>query len=146
MDRYGLPNDDAEQLREGMKHTMYVDYIFDGKLFSAPVKEYPQKIVDLGTGVGFWAMDGKRTCIAHHHSTNILRQVAEKYPSARVIGTDLSPIQPTWAPPNLEWRIEDLEDRHRPWTSIYRDADLIHMRSLLQTIQNPKKLFENAFA
>lgn len=60
MDRYGLPNDDAEQLREGIKHTMYVDYILDGNLFAAPIKEYPQKIVDLGTGVGFWAMDGKQ--------------------------------------------------------------------------------------
>lgn len=76
----------------------------------------------------------------------MLCQVAEKYPSARVIGADLSAIQPTWAPPNLEWRIEDLEDQHRPWTGIYRDADLIHMRSLLQTIRNPKRLFENVFA
>lgn len=56
--RYGLPNDDDEQLREGIKHRMYVDYILHGKLFCSPIGNHPQKIVDLGTGVGFWALDG----------------------------------------------------------------------------------------
>lgn len=31
----------------------------DGKLFLAPIGDNPQKIVDLGTGVGMWAQDGK---------------------------------------------------------------------------------------
>jgi hypothetical protein len=53
-----MPNDDAEQIREGIKHRLYVDYIFDGKLILAPIGSNPQKIVDLGTGVGFWAQDG----------------------------------------------------------------------------------------
>ncbi|KAG8407187.1 hypothetical protein J3458_020679 [Metarhizium acridum] len=73
--RYGMPNDEAEQMREGIKHKLYTDYILDGKQFLAPVPDNPQKIVDLGTGAGYWALD-----------------VAEKFPSARVIGTDLSPI------------------------------------------------------
>lgn len=41
-----------------MKHKLYLDYILDGNLFLAPIGDYPQKIVDLGTGVGFWATDG----------------------------------------------------------------------------------------
>lgn len=57
-DRYGLPNDDTEQLREGLKHKLYMDYIFEGKICSAPIGDHPQKIVDLGTGFGFWASDG----------------------------------------------------------------------------------------
>jgi hypothetical protein len=28
--------------------------------------------------------------------------VGEKYPSAEVLGLDLSPIQPTWVPPNVK--------------------------------------------
>ncbi|KAF5258214.1 hypothetical protein FOXYS1_11231 [Fusarium oxysporum] len=56
--RYGLPNDDAEQVREGLKHKLYLDYLLDGKLFLAPIGNNPQKIVDLGTGVGMWAQDG----------------------------------------------------------------------------------------
>lgn len=27
---------------------------------------------------------------------------ADEYPNCEVIGTDLSPIQPTWIPPNLK--------------------------------------------
>ena len=54
-----MPNDDAEQLREGLKHKLYVDYILPGNgLVIAPIGDYPQKLVDLGTGAGFWAQDG----------------------------------------------------------------------------------------
>ncbi len=56
-----MPNDDAEQLREGVKHRLYSDYILEGKLFIAPVGPRPQKIVDLGTGFGLWALDGLST-------------------------------------------------------------------------------------
>lgn len=51
--------------------------LLQGKLHMAPI-ESPQNILDLGTGTGIWAID-----------------MADKYPSARVIGTDLSPVQPT---------------------------------------------------
>ena len=71
--------------------------------------------------------------------------MAEEFPSARVIGTDLSPIQPHWNPPNCEFHVEDLEDELRPWTTIYKDADLIHTRSLLQTLRKPTELVNNIF-
>lgn len=76
---------------------------------------------------------------------DLLVLVAENFPSARVIGTDLSPIQPHWTPPNVEFRVEDLEDEHRPWTNIYIDADLIHIRALLQTLRHPRQLIERSF-
>lgn len=60
LDRYGLPNDDAEQIREGIKHKMNVDYIHEGQLFCAPVSSHPQKIIDMGTGSGFWAIDSEQ--------------------------------------------------------------------------------------
>lgn len=49
-----------------------------GKLHLAPLQS-PQCILDLGTGTGLWAIDA-----------------ADKYPTAEVIGTDLSPTQPKW--------------------------------------------------
>jgi hypothetical protein len=152
--RYGMPNDEAEQTREGIKHNLYTDYILDGNHFLAPVPRNPHKIVDLGTGAGYWAIDG--TCDAclvapvgkpfRLHAVRAGKQtVAEKFPSARVIGTDLSPIQPQWAPPNAEFRVEDLDDEHRPWSSIYAGADLIHTRALLQTLSNPRLLLQRVF-
>lgn len=118
----------------------------DGKLFLAPIGDNPQKIVDLGTGVGMWAQDGKVHPSRSGSQTNSsVVAVAENFPSARVIGTDLSPIQPHWTPPNVEFRVEDLEDENRSWTSIYADADLIHIRALLQTLRKPRQLLERAF-
>ena len=70
--------------------------------------------------------------------------VAQKYPSARVIGNDISPIQPVLVPPNLEIRVEDIEDL-RPWTSVYANSDLIHMRSVLQTLRDPRKVLMRVF-
>jgi len=50
-----------------------------GELFVAKIPEKPQRILDCGTGTGIWALD-----------------VGEVYPSAEVLGVDLSPIQPEW--------------------------------------------------
>lgn len=30
----------------------------DGRLFYSPIGDYPQKIADLGTGTGLWAIEG----------------------------------------------------------------------------------------
>lgn len=49
--RYPIPNDDLEQSREDMKHAMMLE-MTDGKLFYAPIGDYPQKIIDIGTGTG----------------------------------------------------------------------------------------------
>jgi hypothetical protein len=56
--RYPIPNDDTEQHREDMLHTMMLEAT-DGKLYYAPIGNHIQKIIDLGTGTGLWAMDSK---------------------------------------------------------------------------------------
>ncbi|WDK22659.1 methyltransferase domain-containing protein [Colletotrichum graminicola] len=56
--RYLMPNDEPEQEREDMKHAMCVN-VMDGKLHCAPI-ENPQKVVDIGTGTGIWAIDSGR--------------------------------------------------------------------------------------
>jgi hypothetical protein len=52
---YQFPNDVPEQEREDMKHTVAV-HLLGGKLHNAPLKN-PQKIIDIGTGTGSWAID-----------------------------------------------------------------------------------------
>lgn len=90
--------------------------ILRGELFRAPV-EHPSAILEIGTGTGVWAID-----------------VADKFPSAHVIATDLSPIQPDWVPGNLEFQVDDCES---DWTfSDNRKFDYIHMRNLGGAIQD----------
>ncbi|KAK7999289.1 hypothetical protein PG990_011889 [Apiospora arundinis] len=122
--RYPIPNDDREQSREDMKHAMMLE-MTDGKLFYAPVGDYPQKIIDIGTGTGIWAIE-----------------VGDQFPSAEVMGIDLSPIQPVWLPPNVKFLIDDCEDE---WLN--GDGwDLIHFRTMSAVLKNVPKMCEQAFA
>lgn len=52
---YLFPNDEREQEREDMKHSMIVS-LCGGKLHYAPL-ESPHRILDVGTGTGVWAID-----------------------------------------------------------------------------------------
>lgn len=61
--------------------------LLGGKLHLAPLQS-PQRILDLGTGTGIWAID-----------------IADQYPSAQVIGTDLSAVQPRWYDVDLQGSI-----------------------------------------
>lgn len=36
-------------------------------------------------------------------------EMADEYPSAQVLGIDLSPEQPTWVPPNCKFEVDDFE-------------------------------------
>ena len=55
---YNFPNDETEQDREDMKHTMIVN-LCGGRLHFAPIGEKPQNILDMGTGTGIWAMESE---------------------------------------------------------------------------------------
>lgn len=37
-------------------HHIY-SLMLDGALFLAPIGDHPQRVLDLGTGTGIWAMD-----------------------------------------------------------------------------------------
>jgi ubiquinone/menaquinone biosynthesis C-methylase UbiE len=52
---YMLPNDETESDRLDMHHEL-CRQILEGKLFLAPV-ENPQRVLDLGTGTGIWAIE-----------------------------------------------------------------------------------------
>lgn len=54
-------------------------------------------------------------------------------------GTDLSPIQPTWVPPNLRFYIDDVESS---WSYSEGEAfDLIHGRGMVGAIADWPLLF-----
>jgi len=59
-----------------------------------------------------------------------------------VVGTDLSPIQPPWVPPNVEFQIDDAEE---DWTWANESFDLIHIRHMTGAIQNWEKLIKQAY-
>jgi SAM-dependent methyltransferase len=73
--------DEVEQDRLDLHHEVFLG-LLEGELLKAPIKD-PHRILDVGTGTGIWAID-----------------IADKYPMAEVIGTDITPIQPAWVPPN----------------------------------------------
>jgi len=108
--KYILPNDIDEQDRcDIMYHA--VRLTIGDKLFFAPI-EAPTAVLDIATGTGIWAID-----------------VADAYPAAEVVGTDLSPIQPQYLPPNLQFEIEDADEE---WT-FKPKFDLVHSRVLNDT-------------
>jgi len=97
--------------------------VLGGALFTAPLKE-PLHMLDLGTGTGIWAME-----------------MAEEFPAAVVHGTDISPIQPEWVPPNCHFYIDDVEN---DWV-FKQPFDYIHGRSMGGVIGDWKKFHAEAF-
>lgn len=85
-----------------------------------------QRILDIGTGAGIWAIDA-----------------ADEYPSSHVIGIDLSPIQPGWVPPNVQFYVEDSETE---WIySSDESFDLIHTRVMGGSIGDWDKFASQAY-
>ncbi|KAE8418606.1 S-adenosyl-L-methionine-dependent methyltransferase [Aspergillus pseudocaelatus] len=118
---YILPNDEQEQDRLDLSHHIY-RMVLKGELHAAPIKN-PARVLDIGTGTGIWAID-----------------FADEHPESEVIGNDLSPIQPSWIPPNLRFEVDDFE---APW-SYSQPFDYIHGRELEGFIRDHNRLFEQA--
>ena len=123
--KYLLPNDEAEQDRLDLHHHIF-RLILGGRLFRAPIDANPQRVLDFGTGTGIWALD-----------------FADEFPSATVIGTDLSPIQPTWVSPNCKFYVDDVESEwlYRPEEAF----DFIHGRGMGGSIANWDALYRQAY-
>lgn len=69
--------------------------------------------------------------------------MAEAYPEAEIIGFDLSPIQPAWAPPNCLFFIDDAES---DWTfSPNEKFDYIHLRNMAGGLGDWRKLLKQAY-
>ncbi|KAH6689653.1 S-adenosyl-L-methionine-dependent methyltransferase [Plectosphaerella plurivora] len=121
---YVMPNDDRELDRLDMTHLMNVKAV-GNKLFLAPLEEEKvQKILDIGTGTGIWAIE-----------------MGELYPGAEVLGNDLSPVQPAWVPPNVKFEVDDVESE---WTHSDK-FDFIFCRYMSAGIWKWPELVKNVF-
>lgn len=121
---YGMPIDEEEMDRMDLQHRKY-ELVLDGKHFLAPIGLCPQRILDLGTGTGIWALD-----------------IADMFPSAQVIGVDIAPIQPKWVAANCQFEIDDVE---ATWTFRKNSFDFIHFRDPLFCIRDWPKLVKQCF-
>lgn len=119
---YFLPNDEAEMERLDLQHQLWMLTLHD-EMHLSPVKN-PRLVLDIGTGTGIWAIE-----------------FANRFPSANVIGTDLSPIQPEFIPSNCQFEVDDLEDQ---W-NYPQKFDLIHGRAMVTCFKNPATVFKSAF-
>jgi len=121
--KYMLPNDDREQDRLDILHHVY-RLTLNGELCRTRLAN-PQKILDVGTGTGIWAIE-----------------IGDQFPSAEVIGTDLSPIQPSWVPPNVRYQMDDAEQE---WAFPKNSFDFIHIRGLAGSIRNWPELLRQSY-
>ncbi|KAM0267816.1 hypothetical protein ACHAQH_010080, partial [Verticillium albo-atrum] len=112
--QYLLPNDDKEQDRLDLTHHVF-SLSLHGELCVTRL-ENPQRILDLGTGTGIWAIDA-----------------GDQFPSAEVIGTDLSPIQPAWVPHNVRFEVDDAT---LDWIWPRDHFDFVHARTLAGAIKD----------
>ncbi|KFG82526.1 hypothetical protein MANI_028243 [Metarhizium anisopliae] len=105
---YVFPNDEKEQERLALQGPI-MQKLMGGKLHFAPIssQDYPHFILDIATGIGDWAIE-----------------MADEFPDARIIATDLSPIQPNYVPPNVRFYVEDATE---PWDFPHK-FNFIHTR------------------
>lgn len=80
----------------------------------------------IGTGTGIWAID-----------------IADKFPGAEVIGTDLSPVQPGMQPDNVTFEVDDCCSE---WVQYPENHfDFVHIRGLFGSIADWPHLYAQAF-
>ncbi|KAM6505944.1 hypothetical protein FSOLCH5_014121 [Fusarium solani] len=122
---YILPNDDQENDRLDQQHHLAL-LTLNGQLFISPVgkDKKMKRVLDVGCGTGIWSMD-----------------FADEHPEAEVLGVDLSPIQPTFVPPNVSFFVDDVEEE---WTYA-SPFDFIYLRAMTGSIRNWPKFFIQAY-
>lgn len=121
--KYFLPNDENENDRLDLQHHQFC-LTFRGKLFLAPVPKTLHRVLDVGTGTGIWAID-----------------FADEHPESEVLGVDLSPIQPSFVPPNCAFQIDDVEEH---WTFSHK-FDFIYSRMMTGSFINWPQFLKQSF-
>ncbi|KAL0262445.1 hypothetical protein SLS55_001413 [Diplodia seriata] len=121
---YNLPNDELEQERLDLQHIMWLMTHHNALHLSPISPQHTHRVLDVGTGTGAWAI-----------------AFAERHPSARVVGTDLSPVQPAFAPANCEFLVDNAE---RDWAFFdeydrggsKKKFDFVHARMLCMGVHD----------
>ncbi|KAK3401541.1 S-adenosyl-L-methionine-dependent methyltransferase [Sordaria brevicollis] len=117
-----MPNDKMEQDRLDLQHAVFMS-LLKGKFGLAPIIN-PQAVLDVGTGTGIWAIE-----------------FAIKNPAAHIVGTDLSPIQPEYVPPNCHFEVDDAEDE---WI-FSQQFDYVHLRLMFHAFKSHKDVMKSAY-
>ncbi|OAP61314.1 hypothetical protein AYL99_03515 [Fonsecaea erecta] len=108
-----LPSDEQEFKRLDLHHALML-WLLGSRLHFAPIGSQPQRVLDL----------------------------ADQYPTAEVIGTDLTPIQPNFVPPNLKFIIDDFEEE---WAYEHVPFDYVHGRYLASSVRDWPRLVQQSF-
>ncbi|KAE8328481.1 S-adenosyl-L-methionine-dependent methyltransferase [Aspergillus sergii] len=120
---YVFPNDEQELNRLDMQHNM-LKLVNNGRLYFAPLQD-PKEMLDIGTGSGIWPIE-----------------MAALFPNAEIIGTDLSPIQPTVVPENVRFLVDDAAEDNWLWEPDY--FDYIRLAHLTGAMPSFKELLRNS--
>jgi metalloendopeptidase OMA1, mitochondrial len=69
-----------------------VKIVLDERNYFVPFSKEnpPLKVLDIATGTGRWVME-----------------MGDEFPNSKIIGTDLSPIQPDLVAPNVSFYVDD---------------------------------------
>lgn len=118
---YWGPNDEQAIEHLDLAHHLFT-LTLSHKLHRAPISPNAHEVLDLGTGTGIWAID-----------------FADAHKNCNVIGTDLSPIQPRWVPPNCKFEIDDFNDE---WTFSADRFDFIHIRTSHACVRDRAKFYK----
>ncbi|MCJ1434852.1 hypothetical protein MMC27_004222 [Xylographa pallens] len=120
---YYLPNDEIETDRLDLQHHVW-RLTLNGALYLSPISDSIASVLDVGTGTGIWAIE-----------------FAQEHPSVQIIGVDLSPIQPTFVPPNCSFIIDNVEE---DW--LYdKKFDFIHARMLVLGMHDWPRFFRQSW-
>jgi trans-aconitate methyltransferase len=118
-----MPNDDAELERLNIVHHM-LKKALGNRIHLAPLPSGSQRVLDLGTGTGIWAIE-----------------MADTYPQAEILGNDLSASQPSWVPPNVRFEVDDFESTWAYGISF----DFVFGRTLCCSVANWPQLVKQAY-
>jgi ubiquinone/menaquinone biosynthesis C-methylase UbiE len=101
-----------------LQHQIW-DICLTGRLSLCPLPEPLRNVLDIGCGTGAWAID-----------------LAKAHPTSRVVGMDLSSIQPRDVPSNAGFIVGDFT---APW-EFDRKFDYIHSRAITIGVRNWEQL------
>lgn len=120
---YFMPADEAEQTRLAVVHQAYLP-VLEGNLTLAVVPQNAERILDIGTGTGDWAI-----------------AMADRFPEAEITATDITAtLQPSSAPPNVFFELDDASEDWA-WPNPF---DFIHIRGLMGAFTDWNHIYAQA--